>query len=166
MSPMLEAEYLRKHWEAWVDTKVPALGNRTARQAATSSRGRERLEALLTGGDWALPQQGAAGPCWDVGGTPNLLAIQPLAKLPFDQRLIDVERRLTEPGKSAWSLSASAMAARSRESNQSAIGAASSAVTCATVIQEGGDNIHARTDPGAPGHRSSAATASGTKTCL
>jgi hypothetical protein len=44
----LEAEYLRKHWEAWVDTKVPALGNRTPRQAAKTARGRERLEALLS----------------------------------------------------------------------------------------------------------------------
>lgn len=43
-----EAEYLRKHWEAWVDTRVPALGNRTPRQAAKTARGRERLEALLS----------------------------------------------------------------------------------------------------------------------
>jgi hypothetical protein len=44
----LEADWLRKHWDAWVDTKVPALGNRTPRQAAKTARGRERLEALLS----------------------------------------------------------------------------------------------------------------------
>ena len=44
----LEAELMRKHWDAWIDTKVPALGNRTPRQAAKTAKGRERLEALLT----------------------------------------------------------------------------------------------------------------------
>jgi hypothetical protein len=43
----LEAELARKHWDAWIDTKVPALGNRTPRQAAKTARGRERLTALL-----------------------------------------------------------------------------------------------------------------------
>ncbi len=43
----LEAELARKHWDAWIDTKVPALGNRTPRQAAKTARGRERLDALL-----------------------------------------------------------------------------------------------------------------------
>lgn len=43
----IEAELARKHWDAWLDTKVPALGNRTPRQAAKTSSGRERLEALL-----------------------------------------------------------------------------------------------------------------------
>jgi hypothetical protein len=43
----LEAELMRKHWDAWIDTKVPALGNRTPRQAAKTTKGRERLEALL-----------------------------------------------------------------------------------------------------------------------
>lgn len=37
----------QKYWDAWVDTKVPALGNRTPRQAAKTARGRERLAALL-----------------------------------------------------------------------------------------------------------------------
>ena len=44
----LEADLLRKHWDAWVNQKVPALGNRTPRQAAKTARGRERLEALLS----------------------------------------------------------------------------------------------------------------------
>ena len=43
----LEAELARKHWDAWIDAKVPALGNRTPRQAAKTARGRERLAALL-----------------------------------------------------------------------------------------------------------------------
>lgn len=43
----IEAELARRHWDAWLDTKVPALGNRTPRQAAKSASGRERLEALL-----------------------------------------------------------------------------------------------------------------------
>jgi hypothetical protein len=43
----LEAELIRRHWDAWVDETVPALGNRTPRQAAKTARGRERLEALL-----------------------------------------------------------------------------------------------------------------------
>lgn len=44
----LEAEMARKHWDAWIDTKVPALGNRTPRQAAKTPLGRERLAALLS----------------------------------------------------------------------------------------------------------------------
>jgi hypothetical protein len=45
----IEAELARRHWDTWLDTKVPALGNRTPRQAAKSASGRERLEALLAG---------------------------------------------------------------------------------------------------------------------
>ena len=45
----IEAELARQHWDAWLDTKVPALGNRTPRQAAKTASGRERLEALLSG---------------------------------------------------------------------------------------------------------------------
>jgi hypothetical protein len=43
----LEDEMRRKHWHSWLDTRVPALENRTPRQAARTVRGRERLEALL-----------------------------------------------------------------------------------------------------------------------
>ena len=43
----IEAELARKHWDTWLDTKVPALGNRTPRQAARTAAGRERLAALL-----------------------------------------------------------------------------------------------------------------------
>ncbi len=45
----IEAELARRHWDAWLDTKVPALGNKTPRQAAKTASGQERLEALLAG---------------------------------------------------------------------------------------------------------------------
>jgi uncharacterized protein (DUF2384 family) len=41
-----------RHWEAWLDTRLPALGNRTPRQAAKTPDGRERLEALLAEFTW------------------------------------------------------------------------------------------------------------------
>lgn len=40
------------HWEAWLDEKVPALGNQTPRKAARTPEGRERLEALLAEYAW------------------------------------------------------------------------------------------------------------------
>jgi hypothetical protein len=49
-------EFLRqqaeRHWDAWLDTRLPALGNRTPRQAARTPDGRERLEALFTELNW------------------------------------------------------------------------------------------------------------------
>ena len=39
----------RQHWADWLDTRVPALGDKTPRQAAPTAGGRERLEALLAG---------------------------------------------------------------------------------------------------------------------
>lgn len=44
----LQEEVTRRHWESWLDMRVPALGNKTPRQAARSAGGRERLEALLS----------------------------------------------------------------------------------------------------------------------
>lgn len=41
-----------RHWEAWLDERVPALGNRTPRQAARTTLGREQLEALLESFEW------------------------------------------------------------------------------------------------------------------
>lgn len=35
------------HWERWLDGKIPALRNRTPRQASRTAEGRERLDALL-----------------------------------------------------------------------------------------------------------------------
>lgn len=45
-------EMNRRHWEGWLDGKVPALGNVTPREAARTSLGRERLEALLAEYAW------------------------------------------------------------------------------------------------------------------
>ncbi len=41
------AESMRSHWEGWVDMKIPALGNRTPREAVRTADGREAVEALL-----------------------------------------------------------------------------------------------------------------------
>jgi hypothetical protein len=48
----IEAELAEQRWKAWLDEKVPALGNRTPRQAARNAPGRERLEALLQEFEW------------------------------------------------------------------------------------------------------------------
>jgi len=40
-------EMFRKHWAAWLDERIPALKGMTPREAARTSEGRERLEALL-----------------------------------------------------------------------------------------------------------------------
>lgn len=51
-APELQAlndEMTRRHWISWLDERVPALGNKTPRQAARTAKGRERLEALLGG---------------------------------------------------------------------------------------------------------------------
>jgi len=45
----MEDELFRRHTMSWIDTPVPALGNRTPRQASRSPRGRERVEALVLG---------------------------------------------------------------------------------------------------------------------
>lgn len=37
----------KQHWDAWFDNPIPALNNKTPRQAAKTENGRERLEALL-----------------------------------------------------------------------------------------------------------------------
>jgi len=41
-----------RHWAAWLDEKVPALGNLTPREAAKTPAGLERLEALLAEFAW------------------------------------------------------------------------------------------------------------------
>ena len=38
---------LSKHWDDWVDIKLPALGNITPRKAVKTADGREAVEALL-----------------------------------------------------------------------------------------------------------------------
>jgi hypothetical protein len=41
-------ETIRKHYRAWVDDRIPALGNRTPRQAVLDPDGREAVEALVS----------------------------------------------------------------------------------------------------------------------
>jgi hypothetical protein len=43
----IQEAMIREQWEGWLDMRVPALGNKTPRQAARTASGRERLEALL-----------------------------------------------------------------------------------------------------------------------
>ena len=43
----MERELFRQHLTQWIDMRVPALGNRTPRQAVRTAGGRERVEALL-----------------------------------------------------------------------------------------------------------------------
>ncbi len=38
---------VQTHWENWFNESIPALKNKTPREAATTQEGRERLEALL-----------------------------------------------------------------------------------------------------------------------
>ena len=51
-------EMNRRHWEAWFDEKITALGGVTPREAAKTPVGRERLEALLAEYAW----RGESGP--------------------------------------------------------------------------------------------------------
>ena len=44
--------FMARHWEAWLETKLPALRFETPRQAAKTPAGRERLEALFTEFAW------------------------------------------------------------------------------------------------------------------
>jgi hypothetical protein len=44
---LIQEAMTREQWEGWLDTRVPALGNKTPRLAARTAGGRERLEALL-----------------------------------------------------------------------------------------------------------------------
>ncbi|HMM53543.1 MAG TPA: SEC-C metal-binding domain-containing protein [Candidatus Desulfobacillus sp.] len=41
------AEEMRRHYREWLDMKIPALGNKTPRQAVKSRDGRELVEGLL-----------------------------------------------------------------------------------------------------------------------
>jgi hypothetical protein len=40
-------QYIERHWESWIDEKIPALGGKTPRQAVRDRDGREMVEALL-----------------------------------------------------------------------------------------------------------------------
>lgn len=56
----LEKGLARRHWEGWLETRVPALGNKTPRQAMRTKGGRERLEALLAQFERDAEGQGSA----------------------------------------------------------------------------------------------------------
>ncbi|HSL22694.1 MAG TPA: hypothetical protein VK886_14265 [Vicinamibacterales bacterium] len=72
-------EFLReqgeRHWENWLDTRLPALGNRTPRQAAGTPEGRERLEALFA--EFAWMSERAENPI-----SPDLTALRAKLGLP------------------------------------------------------------------------------------
>lgn len=40
-------ELAKKHWDSWFETPIPDLGNKTPKEAATTPKGQERLNALL-----------------------------------------------------------------------------------------------------------------------
>lgn len=40
-------EMATQHWQKWLDTPLPALKDKTPRESAKTSKGRERLEALF-----------------------------------------------------------------------------------------------------------------------
>lgn len=64
----------QRHWDAWIDTKVPALGNRTPRQAARTAQGRERLAALLS--DFArMAERGPTAVRPDIEGLRRVLGL-------------------------------------------------------------------------------------------
>jgi hypothetical protein len=44
--------FMARHWEAWLDTKLPALRFEMPREAAKTPAGRERLEALFADFAW------------------------------------------------------------------------------------------------------------------
>ena len=48
-------EAIRKHYEAWVDMKIPSLEGKTPRQAVKTAEGRAKVEALLKGAEARHP---------------------------------------------------------------------------------------------------------------
>ena len=52
------ANKIRDYYLGWMDTQIPALGNETPRQAARTSQGREKVEALLRDLDDSPPSPG------------------------------------------------------------------------------------------------------------
>lgn len=63
------------HWKAWLDEKIPALGNRSPRQAARTAAGRERLEALLAHYAWESERS-------PQGFAPDVAALRAKLRLP------------------------------------------------------------------------------------
>ncbi len=63
-------EMAAAHWAGWLDEKLPALDNRTPRQASRTAKGRERLEALLQQFEWTADGKG------DQPFVPNVAALR------------------------------------------------------------------------------------------
>ncbi|MGH7263494.1 MAG: hypothetical protein ACREMB_01405, partial [Candidatus Rokuibacteriota bacterium] len=62
------AEFYERHYRAWPDTPLPALGGRTPREAAGLEALRPRLVALLEDFESRAERQRRAGhPAHDVG---------------------------------------------------------------------------------------------------
>jgi uncharacterized protein (DUF2384 family) len=40
-------DVLKKHWEGWIDTELPALGGKTPRDAVQTKDGQEAVQTLL-----------------------------------------------------------------------------------------------------------------------
>ncbi|MBI3786292.1 MAG: SEC-C domain-containing protein [Deltaproteobacteria bacterium] len=51
-------EMAAARWRSWLHEKIPALNNRTPRQASRTAQGRERLEALLQQFEWSAERAG------------------------------------------------------------------------------------------------------------
>ena len=60
-------EYKQRHYTAWLDDRIPALGDKTPRAAAKSAQSRARLEALLASMDASesrLPEEERFDVAW------------------------------------------------------------------------------------------------------
>lgn len=52
IDPAVVDAFYQRHWDNWLDERIPALKNRTPREAARTPAGRQRLEALLREFEW------------------------------------------------------------------------------------------------------------------
>ncbi len=69
------SEMARKHWEAWVDIPLPALGNLTPRQAVKDPIGREKLDGLLLDFETMNRKNGCNEFAPDIAGLKKMLGI-------------------------------------------------------------------------------------------
>lgn len=67
-------EAIRKHYEAWVDMKIPSLGGKTPRQTVRTAEGTAKVEALLKGAESRPPTQ-YPGSRLDLGYVREMLGI-------------------------------------------------------------------------------------------
>jgi hypothetical protein len=69
-------EVIKKHWEGWADTKIPALGGRTPRRMVKTKDGREAVEALL-----ADAERGAADAVTNAANLEGILHVREILGL-------------------------------------------------------------------------------------